>query len=177
MAQDAAPQGFGERVRERRRGLRHADGRRWSQTDLANAVGVTTNTVSEWERGRRPKDPAVVTRLAQVLGVEVGWLLADERRRALADAFVSYGPTEPLAWPQRARQFAHDFVAEAVRHGASEEEANFIRRTLLAPEAYVLFHGGRKHEMSGAEMLREMEGLAKGLRIWLREREKRRHGE
>lgn len=67
---------FGERVRVARQRLRTAEGRRWTQGDLAAAVGVERNTVSRWENsGVLPKDPAIVTKLGRTLRVDVPWLL------------------------------------------------------------------------------------------------------
>jgi Zn-dependent peptidase ImmA (M78 family)/DNA-binding XRE family transcriptional regulator len=40
-----------------------------SQTDLAEAVGVTQATVSHWEKGQRVPEPEVLERLAEVLNV------------------------------------------------------------------------------------------------------------
>jgi len=68
---------FGERVRAARGRLRTAAGRRWTQGDLASAVGVERNTVSRWENGGvRPKEPATVAALARVLRVSTDWLIA-----------------------------------------------------------------------------------------------------
>lgn len=67
---------FGGRLRAARRRLRTAGGRRWGQGDLAAAIGVERNTVSRWENGNiRPRDPAMIATLAQVLNVSASWLL------------------------------------------------------------------------------------------------------
>lgn len=71
-----AEQSFGDRVREARQRLRTPDGRRWTQGDLAEAVGVERNTVSRWENGGvRPKDPDLLARLARTLRVSTDWLI------------------------------------------------------------------------------------------------------
>jgi transcriptional regulator with XRE-family HTH domain len=70
------PESFGQRVRSSRQRLRMPDGRRWTQGDLAKAVGVERNTVSRWENGGMlPKDPAIIAVLARVLRVSTDWLL------------------------------------------------------------------------------------------------------
>ncbi len=67
---------FGERVRLSRQRLRTSSGGRWTQGDLAAAVGVERNTVSRWENGGiLPKDPAVLAALARTLRVTTDWLL------------------------------------------------------------------------------------------------------
>lgn len=67
---------FGDRVRLSRRRLRLRTGRRWTQGDLGDAVGVERNTVSRWENGgMRPRDPVVLSALARTLGVTTDWLL------------------------------------------------------------------------------------------------------
>lgn len=67
---------FGERLRHSRQRLRTSLGRRWTQGDLAEAVGVERNTVSRWENGGiLPKDPAVLAALARTLRVSTDWLL------------------------------------------------------------------------------------------------------
>ncbi len=70
---------FGDRLRASRQRLRLA-GRKFTQADLAKAVGVERNTVSRWENGGMlPKDPAVIASLAGVLGITADWLIAGDR--------------------------------------------------------------------------------------------------
>lgn len=62
-------QDLGDRIRERRkkRGL--------TQTDVANAVRVSPQAVSKWERGENAPDISALPALAQLLGASVEWLL------------------------------------------------------------------------------------------------------
>ena len=56
-----------------------------SQQELAGAVYVAQSTVARWENGSRLPDAAMISRLAQVLGVDAGALLgaaADSGERA-----------------------------------------------------------------------------------------------
>lgn len=70
------PKSFGSRIRQSRQRLRMPDGSRWTQEDLALAVGVERNTVSRWENGGMlPKDPAIIATLSRVLKVSSDWLL------------------------------------------------------------------------------------------------------
>lgn len=59
------------------------------QQDIANALGISPQAVSKWERGENAPDIAVLASLAQLLGVTVDWLLAaHEARRDVFEAAV-----------------------------------------------------------------------------------------
>ncbi|WP_420416968.1 helix-turn-helix domain-containing protein [Pacificispira sp.] len=61
--------GIGQRIRQARETLE------WSEEDLAHRLGVTPETVVEWEQSDRdPRSNRIVT-LAGVLGVSAHWLL------------------------------------------------------------------------------------------------------
>lgn len=62
-------QDLGDRIRHRRKksGL--------TQTDIANAVQVSPQAVSKWERGENAPDISLLPDLAQLLGVSIEWLL------------------------------------------------------------------------------------------------------
>ena len=62
-------QDFGDRIRHRRKksGL--------TQTDIANAVQVSPQAVSKWERGENAPDISILPNLTQLLGVSIEWLL------------------------------------------------------------------------------------------------------
>ena len=62
-------QDFGDRIRHRRKksGL--------TQTDIANAVQVSPQAVSKWERGENAPDISILPNLTQMLGVSIEWLL------------------------------------------------------------------------------------------------------
>lgn len=82
---------FGDRLQSSRRKVRQ-DGRKFTQADLARAVGVERNTVSRWENGGMlPKDPAVIASLAKVLGVTADWLIGGDRR-----AQTGHGPVDRI---------------------------------------------------------------------------------
>lgn len=52
-------------------------GKGWSQADLAERMGVTTNTIQNWESGRRkaPRDLETFIKLCDELGVSADALL------------------------------------------------------------------------------------------------------
>jgi transcriptional regulator with XRE-family HTH domain len=65
---------FADRVRELLDKKRHVDGKRWTQKDLADAVGAMPNTVNGWlNRGVLPPLPTRKV-IAQVLGVPIEFL-------------------------------------------------------------------------------------------------------
>ncbi|HOE64956.1 MAG TPA: helix-turn-helix domain-containing protein [Candidatus Hydrogenedentes bacterium] len=66
---------LGLRIRAQRekRGLK--------QQDVANALGISPQAVSKWERGENAPDIAVLSPLARLLGVSADWLLDDATDR------------------------------------------------------------------------------------------------
>lgn len=106
---------FADRLREARQRIRNPSGSRMTQGDLAKAVGVERNTVSRWENsGVRPKDPAVIARLADVLHVTMEYLVGSGD-----DAGIRLSPDAP--------------------HFDTSASAALERR--VPPEAYELIHG------------------------------------
>lgn len=79
-----------ERLAKRIRAQREKRGLK--QQDIANALGISPQAVSKWERGENAPDIAVLGPLARLLGVSVDWLLAvheQERPVFRATVFVS----------------------------------------------------------------------------------------
>ena len=58
----------------------------YSQKKLGDALFVSQEAVSQYERGRITPSPEMVKKMAAVLGVSVGWLLEAEE--------ASYSPEE-----------------------------------------------------------------------------------
>lgn len=72
---------FGQRVLRARLefGARLRTPRQVSQTEIAEAMGVSKATVSNWEHGlKEPADLGTITKLAFVLGVRPAWLAFGE---------------------------------------------------------------------------------------------------
>ncbi|MGI8510160.1 MAG: helix-turn-helix domain-containing protein [Gemmatimonadaceae bacterium] len=138
---------FAERLRASRQRLRTSDGRRWTQGDLAAAVGVERNTVSRWENGGiLPKDPGVLAALARPLKVTTDWLLdgfapaspdAVEPRSALkegANAGRGYRP-DPVAlaaFPAGAADLVRGYLRRLSRAGCSPDQLRGAESILLA---------------------------------------------
>lgn len=49
--------------------------RRMTQSDVANALDVTVQTVSNWENGRRCPDAETIRALVMLFNVTADWLL------------------------------------------------------------------------------------------------------
>lgn len=66
-------------------------GKGWIQTQLAEALGVSVDTVRRWEQGKRTPDTDMLQRLAQTLNTSTGYLLGETENpvRLEADALVS----------------------------------------------------------------------------------------
>lgn len=131
--------GFGERVREARRRLRTASGRRWTQGDLGSAVGVERNTVSRWENGGvRPKDPATLASLARALRVSTDWLIEGRSAAAIGGSTGGAGgaasireagpngtgesPVSVESLPASARDIARGYLARLAAAGCGTEQ-------------------------------------------------------
>jgi transcriptional regulator with XRE-family HTH domain len=74
---------LGQRIRGQRekRGLK--------QQDVANALGISPQAVSKWERGENAPDIAILAPLARILGVTIDWILAaHESSKDVFDATV-----------------------------------------------------------------------------------------
>ena len=97
-----------------------------TQTQLANLMYVNKATISKWESGTRVPDVPMITRLAGILAVDVGTLLAgavrtdefpnlvivDDNRAVLSYNLLILKETVPDAvitgfnWPQHAIEYA-----------------------------------------------------------------------
>ncbi len=62
---------FGERLKKRRKGLRI------TQKELGDAVGVTRQTVIQWEQGNFSPDMDKLSRIAEALACSAAWLLGE----------------------------------------------------------------------------------------------------
>jgi transcriptional regulator with XRE-family HTH domain len=70
-------------------GSRLAQARRWvgiTQRDLANLIGVSRETISAWERGKGSPDVNHLVELADVLGRDPQWFVANLKVPAQAGA-------------------------------------------------------------------------------------------
>lgn len=79
---------FGLRVLRARLeyGARLRAPRQVSQTEIAEAMGVTGMTVSNWELGKKEPDLGTIAKLAFVLGVRAPWLAFGEEPMRAGEA-------------------------------------------------------------------------------------------
>jgi class 3 adenylate cyclase len=133
---------LGRRLRERR------EQRRLKQADVANAVQVTPQAVSKWERGENAPDIILLPSLAKVLDVSTDWLLgshAGEGDAFAATVLVSsvQGFTarcEGLRIPQIAiwsNGFFHQLTEAALEHGGIPVK--------YMGDGFLAFFAGRDH--------------------------------
>lgn len=113
----------------------------WTQSDLAERLGVVRATVASWEVGRRVPEPDMLARIGQLFGVSVDRLLGvepfvggDESARAaqmvIVEAMMKDRPTKDLIYFLRGRQLTEEDV-EAVKDLL---EARRLRRQREAQE-------------------------------------------
>lgn len=163
---------FGERLRASRQRLRTPHGRRWTQGDLAAAVGVERNTVSRWENGGiLPKDPAVLAALARKLEVTTDWLLdgivpasrngAAESGSALKEGARTGGGYRPdavalAAFPPDAADLVRGYLRRLSRAGCSSDQLSGAESILLAGATH---HVTSRpfHERSDTEILADVD--------------------
>jgi class 3 adenylate cyclase len=110
---------LGDRIKERRSRLR------LTQADVANALQISAQAVSKWERGENAPDISVLIALARLLGVSVEWLLGETSPEkdtfeatvfctgvnGFADRAASMPPRDLAAWAN----VIYYSVTEAVR--------------------------------------------------------------
>ncbi len=70
---------FGKRIAECRRE------RQFTQEELAYRVGITPQTLSQYERGRRYPDVTILRSLCGILDISADYLLGIERRKITED--------------------------------------------------------------------------------------------
>lgn len=136
---------FADRLREARQRVRTTSGQRMTQGDLAQAVGVERNTVSRWENsGVRPKDPAVIGKLADVLDVTMEWLVGmvdaegERPQRSGEPAAPWYSGQQPVVerrLPVPAYELIDGYLARLEAAGCSVAQTREAER-LLRESAY-----------------------------------------
>ena len=76
---------FGEKVKKSRTDAG------WSQEDLAKKIGVSLRTITNYEvQNRYPKKREVYAKLAEVLGVDINYLMTEDED-FVVDASAKYG--------------------------------------------------------------------------------------
>lgn len=161
---------------------------RMKNPTVATALGVHVITVSKWRSGTQPIEDHRIAPLARMLGVDEEWLRsgntrpASDRERARGDAGqgqirerpsgYSITAASPISRPLEI--MIASFELEAMKSDADEEDMRYIRTALRSPEAVQLYQGGYTEPLTDDEQRVEMESLIEMLRLWLKERIKRR---
>lgn len=132
-----------QRIRSQRekRGLK--------QLDVANALRLSPQAVSKWERGENAPDIAVIVRLADLLGVTTDWLLAGPAKHPdVFEATVFVSSVEG-AYRKSRRMAPRDFAAWA--NGVFLTLTELTQRLGAVPikymgDQYLCFFSGDNHE-------------------------------
>lgn len=108
----------------------------WSQTELAEEIGVSKSYLSHIEKGRRPVGPKALARIAQALGLDVEALDGPPTRVAVIHRtlVVSLGYEDSPTMAGEMWRVAEQ-VAQAVRwHDAAFERAKIAADAARARE-------------------------------------------
>lgn len=98
MTQPVVPQTLGARLRQARREMAAREHRDVTQSDVAEAIGVSKVQVSRYESDLQMPSLDLVPRIAAFLGVSPGWLAfgPDQRETGSAEAPPAYPPAQPM---------------------------------------------------------------------------------
>jgi len=128
--------GVGKRIREERRK------RGWNQTQLAEAAGLSLDTVSTLERGEHKPRPSSLRKLAKALGLSISELVGEPAIAGKAEA--------PPAGRDRG-ETAFEVAYEAARR-QHKEDRQAVNRLL---ESGTPQHSFVRHENEAERLLRE----------------------
>jgi transcriptional regulator with XRE-family HTH domain len=138
----------------------------WSQKNLAEAAGVSRDSISNYETGHREAYPATARKLADALGVEIADLLQEPARPK------EVAPSSPDEW---AREIG------ARLHGMSDEDWDaYIRRLESVNEIEQVFRelfgeGVMLHTAHAADKWQRPEQKERRIELFRSLRELRAH--
>lgn len=105
-----------ETINDRIRTSRDKKG--WNQSDLARAIGVTPQTVQQWENGKTSPRNKKIDALAQALGVSADWLLTGrDMTPSLPDATNDEEGLSPR----------EKIIIELIRDLTSDQQTDVVR--------------------------------------------------
>jgi len=153
----------------------HKTGSRYTQTELAKAIGVERNTVNGWmRRGSLPRDPAILSRLARELDVNIPWLTEGtgpgfpgsvRRDEAAVDALRD-APKPPLSGG--ARVWIQEELLDYARAGATQQEVDFAKALLESVPLWAFYSNGVDDYETEAGVLRGLRSIGSLIRYELR---------
>lgn len=144
-----------------------------SQGELAAAVLDSSRpaTVSDWERGRRTPDAHTLTRIAEALGVSVGYLLGEDgealpglspvERAGMAELYRRWDLIEEAGGPLWLRALRQDVLVALVRADAMRQEGMAARERAAALRE----EAGATRERAGAVREEAEASKARALRL------------
>jgi DNA-binding XRE family transcriptional regulator len=170
--------GLGDWIAGLLRRKARADGRRITKSQLAEAAGISRETLYR-ALSKDEVTPAVADSFARALGVSTQILLAPGSIALEAsmsppgvyrDGDGGSAATPSRTLPQRVRVWLAEFRAELTRAGATDDEIAEAMDLLQAPQLFVFYAGGKPREMTEEQMLTGVEALATVIRKELRKR-------
>lgn len=131
---------------------------------LAELVGVSRVTVSNWRNGAIPDDHRmpVLLKAFEDRGVKIPAELKRGGRGREATPLSDFRPGWPEGWQARTYRLA----LEAAEKGATEEEIAVVRGWMMDPQLQLLWSGGAPPD----DRMKELDGIEIGARAWLRAR-------
>ncbi|MGW4394937.1 helix-turn-helix transcriptional regulator [Amycolatopsis nivea] len=132
------PEGFGEKVRRARSALG------WTQRDLAQRLDIGQQAVSNWERGKSYPAAAMVSRVAELLSLDIDAPQRAAPRTAAGDPAATVNP--PVR-PLSARLPLHELPPDVFEHFSAD-----LARA-LHPNSQVHRYGGQGHTQEGIDVL------------------------
>ena len=136
----------GRRLKRLRQEVADRTGARFTQTDLARAIGATKSTVAKWETDVQVPNGRLLVELARALGTTPAYLLTGEQEERPEDA-------------------VHDPRELAAADLPFEDETAGVRRLLEHSEGIVRRMTGANPDVSPEELrLRKLDAL-EGLRL------------
>lgn len=86
-----------------------------TQTDVSERTGITQGNVSEYETGSRSPELATLTRLADVYGVSLDWLVGRDHVGPRASPRRSLRPEDTT--PELVREYVLEAIRDVERQG------------------------------------------------------------
>lgn len=123
------------------------------QEAAADAAGISTTTLSRWERGKQPVDGDVEARLFSIYWAKSG------KTAPRVDHVSELTPTYAPALPKNSKILIDEFVLELRHADVSDELIEQARRSLNAPENYRFFVGGEASEYTEEEIIQNLEAF------------------
>src|SRR5215467_2134802 len=114
----------------------------WTQSALAELLGIDANTVSRWERGSHVPFPIFRTKLSELFGLPLEELgLLDDEPEGVAPLFLSYAQAdEPFVTRLKQDLESRELrlVSDEAREFPTPERQEVVRRALQEAHAVVL---------------------------------------